>query len=189
MIASRKINETTKGWQHKLHSSFCMHESFEENKTIENGRAEEFEDRAMRMKSCAYCGRIHPADYVCPKKPKMKAKDNNTLAGKLRSSYRWQKLRDEVKARDKYICQCCLRNYPGTVRQVEYDRLSVHHIIPIEKLAAEDIEKAFDLNNLITLCDRHHEAAEAGEIPIDELISIAKENGECGQSAADVPPA
>ena len=139
LIASRKINETTKGWRLKLHSSFCMNESFEENKTIANGRTEEFEDRAMRMKSCAYCGRIHPADYVCPKKPKMKAKDNNTLAGKLRSSYRWQKLRDEVKARDKYICQCCLRNYPGTIRQVEYDGLSVHHIISIEKLAADDI--------------------------------------------------
>ena len=140
--------------------------------------------KTMRLKSCAYCGRIHPADYICPKKPKMKAKDNNTLAGKLRSSYRWQKLRDEVKARDKYICQCCLRNYPGTIRQVEYDDLSVHHIIPIEELAADDIEKAFDLNYLITLCDRHHEAAEAGLISKEELIKIAKENGKCGPIGA-----
>jgi len=67
---------------------------------------------------------------------------------------------------------------------VEYDGLSVHHIIPIEKLAADDIEKAFDLNNLITLCDRHHEAAEAGLISKDELIEIAKENGKCGPIGA-----
>ena len=174
MIASRKINETTKGWRLKLHSSFCMHESFEENKTIANGRAEEFEDRAMRMKSCAYCGRIHPADYVCPKKPKMKAKDNNTLAGKLRSSYRWQKLRDEVKARDKYICQCCLRNYPGTIRPYETDGLEVHHITKIE----EDESKAFDEDNLISLCRVHHEMAEQGRVAAKDLVAIAKENNE-----------
>lgn len=136
--------------------------------------------KTMRMKSCAYCGRIHPADYICPKKPKMRAKDNNTAAVKLRSSYRWQKVRDEVKQRDKYICQCCLRNYPGTLRQVEYDGLSVHHIIPLEILLDDDYEKAFDLNNLITLCERHHEAAEAGKISREELIKIAKENGKSG---------
>ena len=110
----------------------------------------------------------------------MRAKDNNTAAGKLRSSYRWQKVRDEVKQRDKYICQCCLRNYPGTLRQIEYDRLSVHHIVSLEKILDDDYEKAFDLNNLITLCEIHHEAAEAGKIPIEELIAIAKENGKSG---------
>lgn len=66
------------------------------------------------------------------------------------------------------------------MRQVEYDGLSVHHIIPLEILLDDDYEKAFDLNNLITLCERHHEAAEAGKISREELIKIAKENGKSG---------
>ena len=130
----------------------------------------------MRMKSCAYCGRIHPADYICPKKPKMKPKDNSSEQSRVRNSYRWQRLREQVKERDKYMCQCCLRNYPGTLRQIEYENLSVHHIISLDT----DIEKAFELDNLITLCDRHHELAEAGKISVKELISIAKENGKSG---------
>lgn len=165
----------------KVMQLFLLH-SFGNNRWNKRKRDTQ---KKMRLKSCAYCGRIHPSDYDCPKKPKTRAKDNNTEQGKIRSSYRWQRVREQVKERDKYICQCCLRNYPGTLRRVEYDNISVHHIISLEK----DIEKAFDLDNLITLCDRHHEAAEAGDIPIDELISIAKENGECGQSAAEVPRA
>ncbi|MBP3280690.1 MAG: HNH endonuclease [Butyrivibrio sp.] len=136
--------------------------------------------KTMRLKSCAYCGRIHPADYICPKKPKLRAKDNTTEAARIRSSYRWQRVREQIKERDKYICQCCARNYPGTMRQVEYDNLSVHHIISLET----DTEKAFDEDNLILLCDRHHEAAEAGLISKDELISIAKENGKSGPIGA-----
>ena len=33
---------------------------------------------------------------------------------------------------------------------------------------------------MITLCERHHEAAEAGKISREELIKIAKENGKSG---------
>ncbi len=143
----------------------------------------------MRLKACAYCGRIHPADYECPKKPKIKAKDNNTFAGKIRSSSRWQRVREEVKQRDKCMCQLCLRNDPGTKRRVEYEDLSVHHIIPIEEIGEDDIDKAFDLDYLITLCGGHHEAAEAGRIPREKLILIAKNNGKSGQDSAEVPPA
>jgi hypothetical protein len=47
----------------------------------------------------------------------------------------------------------------------------VHHIIPI----AEDDSKRLDNDFLITLCEFHHEAAEAGKIPRAELIEMARE--------------
>lgn len=43
--------------------------------------------------------------------------------------------------------------------------LEVHHIVPIET----DASLAFDDNNLITLCGRCHEFAEAGQIKADDL--------------------
>ena len=44
----------------------------------------------------------------------------------------------------------------------------MHHIIPIE----ENYDKRLDENNLITLCRYHHEMAESGEIPREELQEI-----------------
>lgn len=124
----------------------------------------------MRYKSCSYCGRTHPVGYECPMKPKHRAKDMNTAASKTRSSSRWQRTRDLVKQRDSYLCQLCIRDYPGTIRHLEHDHLSVHHIIPLEA----DESKAFDFDNLITLCNVHHEMAEGGGISVKELLEIAK---------------
>uniref|UniRef100_UPI0013DE6288 HNH endonuclease n=1 Tax=Mediterraneibacter glycyrrhizinilyticus TaxID=342942 RepID=UPI0013DE6288 len=56
-------------------------------------------------------------------------------------------------------------------RQFETDNISVHHIVPI----AEDWERRLDDENLITLCSKHHEMAERGEIKRKKLLSIAKE--------------
>lgn len=137
----------------------------------------------MRMKSCAYCGRMHPVGYVCPKKPTYKPKDKDSQANKIRSTYAWQQTRERIKQRDNYLCQCCIRNYPGTRRRIEYDNLSVHHIISLEN----DSDKAFIDENLITLCDIHHEMAEAGEITAEALIEIAKEQG-ASASLGEVAP-
>lgn len=125
----------------------------------------------MHLRACAYCGRIHPADYDCGKKPKKKEKKSDTKAVMIRNSSRWQKTRRHVRERDNNLCQLCLRNYPGTRRQVEYQDLSVHHIIALEV----DKTKAFDYENLLTLCDIHHEMAEQGLISRSELEAIAKE--------------
>ena len=47
----------------------------------------------------------------------------------------------------------------------------MHHIVPL----VEDYEKRLDDDNLITLCSRHHEMAEKGDIDRRELLRIAKE--------------
>lgn len=42
------------------------------------------------LKSCKYCGRIHPRGYICPKKPKQ-AKHRNSKTSGFRKTHTWQK--------------------------------------------------------------------------------------------------
>jgi len=139
-----------------------------------------YRERKVRemLRSCRYCGKIHDSSYQCEKRPKREKKD--TEAVRLRSSYRWQRVRDRVRERDRNVCQLCMRRYTsdkGTDhggRRYEYEDLSVHHIVPIE----ENKEFAFDERYLITLCGRHHEEAEQGLIDRDFLLEIVRENEE-----------
>ena len=73
------------------------------------------------------------------------------------------KKRKQIKKRDKYLCQLCLKDNIYT-----YDNLQVHHIIPL----AEDYNKKLDSDNLITLCRMHHEQAEKGIISKEELYEL-----------------
>lgn len=132
------------------------------------------------LKSCRYCGRVHDSRVICSEKQKaMRKYPKETQAAHIRSLSRWQKIREYVKRRDNGVCQLCLRNYTadntGSGRRPYEDKdLSVHHIIKLE----DDIDKAFDEDNLITLCRTHHEMADAGQISQSILQRIAKENGE-----------
>ena len=73
------------------------------------------------------------------------------------------KKRNQIKKRDKYLCQLCLKDNIYT-----YDNLQVHHIIPL----AKDYNKKLDSDNLITLCRMHHEQAEKGIISKEELYEL-----------------
>lgn len=117
-------------------------------------------------KSCPYCGRIHEKNYDCGKKPKRMKKYNNK--DKFRSTAAWQDKRTEIKERDHYLCQICLRGLHGTARRINHECLEVHHIIPLEENEALRLEN----DNLITLCQRHHEMAEKGSISRAELQNI-----------------
>lgn len=126
------------------------------------------------LKACTYCGRIHDGRMDCKAKQEVSQRyPKDTLASKTRSLSHWQKTRAYIRKRDNNVCQCCLRNYAGTIRPYENEDLSVHHITKIE----DDASKAFDEDNLITLCRIHHEMADRGEIDRNELIAIAEENG------------
>ena len=129
------------------------------------------------LKACSYCGRIHDSRVKCPAKKKAaQMYPRDSQASHIRDLARWQKTRDYIKRRDHGVCQLCLRNYGGkdtaSLRPYEVDGLSVHHIVKLE----DDISKAFDEENLITLCRAHHGMAEDGEIPSALLMKIAKEN-------------
>lgn len=121
------------------------------------------------LKSCPYCGKIHDTKYECGKKPQKYKKI--TYIDKFRSSRKWREKREQIRDRDMNLCQICIRNLHVTERQYNYDDLSVHHAIPLER----DFEKRLDDDNLITACSKHHEMAESGEIPYEEIKKIIDE--------------
>ena len=119
------------------------------------------------LRSCKYCGRIHDSKYQCSSRPvrrKIRTKQNS-----FRSTEAWKRKSLEIRERYKYLCQICIRKLYGTTQQYNNREIEVHHIVPI----AEDWDGRLDNDNLISLCGRHHEMAEAGKIPQAELKEIA----------------
>lgn len=121
------------------------------------------------LKSCQYCGRIHDSKYIC--KQRAIKKKQITEADKFRWTSKWQKKREEIKKRDLYLCQICIRELYNTVTKYNTEDLSVHHNIPIN----EDYNKRLDNDNLLTVCSYHHEMCESGEISREEVQKIIDE--------------
>lgn len=128
------------------------------------------------LTTCRYCGRIHDRKMICPKKPKRKKK--NTDAETFRKTTAWQRKAEEIKERDMYLCQLCLRGFRGSLVKYNYHKLSVHHVVPI----LEDWDLRLENENLITTCEPHHKMMERGEISRDEIRAIIKE-----QEQGDTP--
>ncbi|WP_257560134.1 HNH endonuclease [Terrisporobacter muris] len=123
----------------------------------------------LQQKLIIYCGRIHKKEFICPMKPKNN-KYKTSEADKFRWTRSWQKKRDDIRRRDKHLCQICIRKLYNTINKYNYNNLEVHHIVPIK----ESYDLRLEDTNLITLCEYHHELAEQGTIPRDELLSIVK---------------
>lgn len=119
--------------------------------------------------TCSRCGVVQRG-HVCPyRKPKYKPKDSK--ASKFRSTMAWTRKRDEIRQRDRNLCQVCMNNIYSTVLTYNFNKIEVHHIIPVE----QDYNKRLDNDNLICLCAYHHKMAERGDIPAEELISLIKD--------------
>lgn len=120
------------------------------------------------LKSCPYCGLIHPSGFVCPKKP-VQGRKRSSRADQFRRSWTWQRKRIRILQRDFYLCRICnegsygVYGIPGLNRE-----LSIHHIEPLE----ERFDLRLNDNNLVTCCSIHHEMAESGKIPRDYLHSL-----------------
>lgn len=121
------------------------------------------------LKSCQYCGRIHDSKFICSKKPKKQKQITDT--DKFRCTSKWQKKREEIKQRDLYLCQICIRELYNTIIKYNMQELEVHHNVPIN----EDYDKRLDNDNLLTVCKYHHEMCESGEIPREEVQQIIDE--------------
>ena len=119
-------------------------------------------------KSCKYCGGIHQVGTICPRKPKKAERRNATEEDRFRWTNIWKKKREQIKQRDWYLCQVCIRGAYNTIQLVTTNNLQVHHIVPLTE--RYDMRLAND--NLITLCPYHHRMAETGEIPKEYLQSI-----------------
>lgn len=121
------------------------------------------------LKTCSKCG-VVPQDHICPYKTYRKIK-RDSKADKFRRTKAWNKKSIEIRQRDKYLCKVCINNLYNTINIYNYDKLEVHHIVPLN----EDYDKRLDNNNLITLCKYHHNLAEHNEIPREELYDLIKE--------------
>ena len=126
------------------------------------------------LKSCSYCGRIHDERFICHQKEaaiKRRQKKKARDVEQFRGSVEWKRARSQVRERD-IVCQVCLRGLHNPARQYETDNLSVHHIEPI----SDRWDERLDLDNMILLCARHHEMAEAGDITKAELQAIVADH-------------
>lgn len=122
------------------------------------------------LKSCKYCGRVHDSKYNCGKKP-VRKKIKYTKADYFRRTQAWRDKAIEIKQRDSYLCQICVRKLYHTLQQYNYTGLSVHHAIPINM----NWDKRLDDDNLITSCEMHHKMMEDGEIPYEAVREIIDE--------------
>ena len=123
-------------------------------------------------KSCPYCGRIHERNYICPKKPAPPKRTKfATDQNKFRRKNAWTKKSIAIRKRDGYLCQICARGLYDPEKMYQSEGLEVHHIVPLKS----DYNLRLDDENLITLCEKHHEMAEAGLIPAGLLRRIAEE--------------
>lgn len=129
------------------------------------------------LASCSYCGRIHDKKYICPQKAqRLKERqayrsEKNKKIYDFHRSQKWKNKSLNIRERDNYCCQICIRNLYGAERKYEINNIQVHHIIPV----SEDWDKRLDDDILISVCERHHEMAEKGEISRMELLQIVEE--------------
>lgn len=120
-------------------------------------------------KTCSRCMKVVPEEHICPYKKDRRIKESSQIR-RFRNSKGWINKSIEIRERDRYLCQVCINNLYYTINTYNYNKLSVHHIISLEK----DFTKRLDNDNLITLCDYHHKLAEKGEIPVKELQELIK---------------
>ena len=117
------------------------------------------------LKSCSRCGKVHNHGHKCYANSKNYYQHNPEIR-KFRNSTAWKNKAEEIKERDKYLCQICLKN-----NIFNYKELSVHHIQPVAENEALRLENI----NLITLCEKHHHECENGKIPRQEQQAIVNE--------------
>lgn len=111
-------------------------------------------DIFMLLKSCR-CGELIPLkDRYCKECAKKLKKDYKEVKShrkdyeqnKLYSSKKWIQIRDRVRQRDRKLCLMCLDQ--NKIEPIDV----VHHIVPYK----EDESLTYNMNNLICLCNKHH---------------------------------
>lgn len=117
------------------------------------------------FKACSRCGKIHEIGKKCYSNSRNYYQHSPEIR-KFRNSQAWRKKAEEIKERDKYLCQICLKRNIFNAKD-----LSVHHIVPAEESEALRLENS----NLITVCEIHHRECESGKIARTEQQAIVDE--------------
>ena len=118
--------------------------------------------------SCSRCGVVYRG-HQCPYKVHRK-REKDSKADKFRKSKGWTNKSIEIRQKSKYLCSVCMENEYHTISQLNFNKLSVHHIVPI----GENYDLRLENSNLICLCEFHHHLAERGEIPREYLSSLVQ---------------
>ena len=119
--------------------------------------------------TCAFCG-VVLRGHKCPYQKK-REKTTDKASDRFRKTKAWTQKSIEVRQRDRYLCQVCLRNIYNTLDTINIKAVDVHHITPI----SEDYKRRLDNDNLISLCRYHHKMADDGIIPREVLYGITKQ--------------
>ena len=115
------------------------------------------------------CG-IVDENHVCPHR-RQRRKLGDKESEQFRKTKAWTDKSLEIRQRDKFLCQICLRNLYNTLTFLNFKAVEAHHITPIN----EDYDRRLDNDNLISLCAYHHRMADKGQIPREELYEIVAE--------------
>ena len=119
--------------------------------------------------TCPHCG-VVMRGHKCPHR-KSRQKSGDRQSDRFRKTKAWTNKSIEIRQRDRFLCQVCLRNLYNTTSFLNYKTVEVHHIAPIE----EDFNRRLDNDNLISLCSYHHHMADKGQIPRKVLQDIVRE--------------
>ena len=119
--------------------------------------------------TCPKCG-VVLRGHICPYR-KGRQKSGDRRSDQFRKTKAWTNKSIEIRQRDRYLCQVCLRNLYNTLSFLTYKTVEVHHITPL----CEDYDKRLDNDNLISLCSYHHKMADGGQIPREELYGMIAE--------------
>ena len=77
------------------------------------------------LRSCKYCMRVHDTKIDCGRKPPPRYYKRENDKDKFRQSMPWRHKREEIRIRDKQLCQVCIRNLYDTLDQYTYNDISV----------------------------------------------------------------
>ena len=110
-------------------------------------------------KACPYCGRIHDKRNECGRAPVRRKRFSD--ASNLRNKGTWKKVKKLANDRDGNMCVLCFGE-----GDINTEDLETHHIVPINI----NPELAYELENLVTVCRRHHEIVE--ELPPGEVHAM-----------------
>ena len=114
--------------------------------------------------ACGRCGKIHERGQ-CQEKALTTYRKKTTKQVQIRHSTRWARVREQALERDCYLCRLCLEQ-----GFLNHNSLEVHHIVKIE----ENETLAYELDNIITLCQQHHMEVEDDRTKRDYLRELAQ---------------
>ena len=97
-----------------------------------------FYDAVAHPSGCPKCKQESNKDYDT----NIRSKDRK----KIYNSIKWKQVRELALLRDNLLCIPCLKK--GIYSKAD----EVHHIIELK----DDVTKAYDLDNLESICHKHH---------------------------------